>query len=59
MAGPILPREKFGFRTRRITKGGGHSNPVFSEFHRILWCGFYNPAASMVAGFFICVRLIL
>ncbi len=24
---------------QRITKGGEHSNPVFSEFHRILWCG--------------------
>ena len=32
---------------RRITKGGEHSNPVFSEFHRILWCGSYKPAATL------------
>lgn len=26
--------------TRRITKDGKLSNPVFTEFHRILWCGY-------------------
>ncbi len=41
MAGPILSSES-SFNARRITKDDEHSNPVISEFHRILWCGPYK-----------------
>ncbi len=47
MAGPNLLR---CFYARRITKGDEHSNPVYSEFHRILWCGFYNIMGQSLSG---------
>ena len=32
-------------------KGGRRSNPVISEFHRVLWCGFYiSGRHDAVAG---------
>ena len=38
--GPHSPSGEVFVKTGWITKDGGRSNPVYSEFHRILWCGF-------------------
>ncbi len=45
----------------RITKECEHSNPVLSEFHRILWCGIYMnrifvASASDIRFFCLCVE---
>jgi len=42
MAGLDLRKRGVGYMPAgRITKECEHSNPVLSEFHRILWCGIY------------------
>ena len=46
---------------RRITKDGEHSNPVYSEFHRILWCGPYKkePKTAPFCVLLVCGRNVL
>ena len=51
MAGLVRLRPEL--LSRRITKDVENSNPVFSEFHRILWCGTYK--AKLRLRFFIAV----
>lgn len=45
MAGPTSQDEAL---TRGITASGKHSNPVYSEFQRILWCGTFTKGTAYV-----------